>query len=80
MAETMLPAEFSDLEPFAATWCLATERERFARRLAVPMDEMQKFYDAVTARAAEALAYCDRFPIDDMPRMRRTCSTSSTPW
>ena len=67
MAETMLPAEFSDLEPFAATWCLATERERFAQRLAVPMDEMQKFYDAVTARAKEALAYCDRFPIDDMP-------------
>ena len=67
MAETMLPAEFSDLEPFAATWCLATERERFARRLAVPMDEMQAFYDAVTARYEDAMAYCDKFPLDDMP-------------
>jgi hypothetical protein len=67
MAETLLPAEFSDLEPFASTWCLATEHERFAQRLAVPMGEMQKFYDAVTARAKEALAYCDRFAIDDMP-------------
>ena len=67
MAESMLPAEFADLEPFAATWCLATEPERFAQRLAVPMDEMQTFYDAVTARAEEALAYCDRFPIDEMP-------------
>ena len=67
MAETMLPAEFSDLEPFAATWCLATERERFAQRLAVPMDEMQAFYDAITARYEDAMAYCDKFPLDDMP-------------
>ena len=67
MAETMLPAEFSDLEPFVATWCLATERERFAQRLAVPMDEMQAFYDAITARYEDAMAYCDKFPLDDMP-------------
>ena len=46
---TLLPAEFADLEPFAATWCLATERERYAQRLAIPMDEMQAFYDAVMA-------------------------------
>ena len=67
MAETMLPAEFSDLEPFAATWCLPTEHERFAQRLATPMDEMQAFYDAVTARYEDAMAYCDKFPLDDMP-------------
>ena len=67
MAETLLPPEFADLEPFAATWCLATEPERFAQRMAVPMDEMQKFYDAVTARADEALTYCDKFPLDGMP-------------
>jgi hypothetical protein len=67
MAETMLPAEFSDLEPFAATWCLATERERFAQRLAASMDEMQAFYDASTARYEDAMAYCDKFPLDDMP-------------
>ena len=65
--ETKLPAEFSDLEPFAATWCLVTERERFAQRLATPMDEMQAFYDASTARYEEAMAYCDKFPLDDMP-------------
>ena len=27
---SVLPPEFSDLEPFAAKWCLATESERFA--------------------------------------------------
>ncbi len=71
MDETLLPPEFSDLEPFAATWCLATEPERFARRLASDMPEMQAFYDAVTARAEEAMAYCDRFPFDDMPEDAR---------
>jgi len=67
MSTTMLPAEFSDLEPFATTWCLATESERFAQRLAVPMEEMQSFYDAITPRYEEAMAYCDKFPLDDMP-------------
>jgi hypothetical protein len=67
MAETMLPAEFSDLEPYAATWCLASEQERFAQRLVVPMDEMQAFYDAITARAEEAMTYLDKFPLNDMP-------------
>ena len=41
--------EFADLEPFAATWCLPTEPERFAQRLASTMDEMQAFYDAAPA-------------------------------
>jgi hypothetical protein len=67
MTSTLLPTEFSDLEPFAATWCLATEHERFAQRMASPMDEMQAFYDAITARYEEAMAYCDTFPLDDMP-------------
>ena len=67
MAETLLPPEFSDLEPFAAKWCLASESERFAERLASTMDEMQAFYDAITPRADAAMTYCDQFPLDDMP-------------
>ena len=67
MSEALLPPEFADLEPFARTWCLATERERFAQRMASTMDEMQAFYDAFFPRAEEAIAYCDRFPLDDLP-------------
>jgi hypothetical protein len=67
MAEALLPSEFSDLEPFAATWCLATERERFAQRVGSTMDELQRFYDAFFPRAEEAIAYCDTFPLDDLP-------------
>jgi hypothetical protein len=64
---SMLPPEFAALEPFAAKWCLATERERYAARLASSMDEMQTFYDACFPRAEDAIAYCDKFPLDDMP-------------
>jgi hypothetical protein len=67
MTDRLLPEGFSDLEPFAATWCLPTERERFARRLASSMGEMQSFYDAFFPRAEEAIAYCDRFPLNALP-------------
>ena len=51
----LLPKEFADLEPFAADWCLPTERERFAKRYASTMDDMQAFYDAITPRAEDAI-------------------------
>jgi hypothetical protein len=63
----LLPPEFAELEPYAPTWCLATERERFAQRMATPMDEQQAFYDAFFPWAEEAIAYCDRFPLDELP-------------
>jgi len=63
----MLPAEFADLERLAPTWCLPTENERWNRRMASSMDELQSVYDAVLPRVPEALAYCDKFPLDDMP-------------
>jgi hypothetical protein len=60
-----LPAEFADLEPFAA-WALPTEPERYARRLASTMDEMQAFYDAAFPRLEDAMAYCDDTPLDEL--------------
>jgi hypothetical protein len=65
--DALLPSEFSELEPFAAKWCLATEQERYMERLSSSMTEMQALYDAVTARAEEAMVYCDKFPLDEMP-------------
>ena len=67
MSEALLPGEFSWLEPFAPTWCLRTERERFAQRMTSSMEEMQAFYDAFFPRAEEAIQYCDKFDLDDMP-------------
>ena len=62
----LLPTEFADLEPFTQ-WCLPSEPERYAKRLASSMTEMKAFYDAITPRAEEALSYCDKFPLDDLP-------------
>jgi hypothetical protein len=62
-----LPGEFSDLEPFAARWCLATEQERWAQRMASSMEELQAFYDLALPRVPEAIKYCDQFPLDELP-------------
>jgi len=63
----MLPDEFADLEPFASKWCLSSERERYATRLASTMDEMQAFYDAATPRAEAAMDSIAQFPLDQLP-------------
>lgn len=67
MTESLLPTEFADLEPFAQVWCLPTEPERYTQRLASTMPEMERFYKAITARAEEVTAYCDKFSLDDLP-------------
>ena len=67
MNDTLLPPEFAEFEPYAVAWCLPTEPQRWARRLQSSMEELRAFYDAFLPRAEEAIAYCDRFPLDDMP-------------
>jgi hypothetical protein len=62
----LLPPEFNDLEAFS-DWCLPTEAQRYGKRLASNMTDMQAFYDAITPRAEDAIAYCDKFSLDDMP-------------
>ena len=64
---TLLPEAFAELEPYAWTWCLATETERHDQRLASSMDEMVEFYDAFFPRLEEAIEYCDKHPLDDLP-------------
>jgi hypothetical protein len=66
-----LPSEFSVLEPFL-DWDLATEPERYAKRLASSMAEMQAFYDAAFPRLEDVIAYCDQFPLDDLPDDAKT--------
>jgi hypothetical protein len=62
----VLPPEFADLEPFA-DWCLPSEAERYAKRLASSMDELQSFYDAAFPRLELILVYLDALPLDDLP-------------
>lgn len=62
----LLPTDFADLEPFT-DWVLPTEPERYAKRLVSAMPDMQAFYDAAFPRIEAAIAYCDKFPLDDLP-------------
>ena len=63
----LLPAEFADLEPYAPTWCLATEAMRWERRMASSMEELRAFYDAAFPRLGAAIEHCDLHPLDDLP-------------
>ncbi|ANE78597.1 hypothetical protein A7U43_03905 [Mycobacterium adipatum] len=67
MTDKRLPSAFAELEPFAQTWCLPTETERWDQRLSSSMAEMQSFYDAFFPRLEEAIEYCDKFSLDDLP-------------
>ena len=67
MTERLLPEDFADLEPFAATWCLATEPERWAQRTSSSLDDLQAFYDAAFPRAEAAIAHCDQHDLDRLP-------------
>jgi len=61
-----LPAEFAELEPFS-DWCLESEAERYAKRLASTMDQLQTFYDAAFPRLADAMAYLDQLDLAALP-------------
>jgi hypothetical protein len=67
MTTATLPAEFADLETWAETWSLETEEQRFTLRLETPMEELYAFYEAFAPRLVEAIEYCDKYPLDDLP-------------
>ncbi|MGF7233793.1 MAG: hypothetical protein ACQSGP_02360 [Frankia sp.] len=66
-----LPTKFNDLEPFT-DWALATEPERYAKRLTSTMHDMQTFYDAAFPRLDDAITHCDQYPLDNLPDDART--------
>lgn len=65
-----LPEQFAELDRFSA-WILESQDDRYAMRLASSMDEMTALYNAVMARIAEIIEYCNQFDIDDMPEPAR---------
>jgi hypothetical protein len=67
MTRVKLPSAFAELEPYAEIWCLPTETERWNRRLATSMADMREFYDAFFPRLEDAIDYCDKYSLDDMP-------------
>lgn len=63
---TSLPEGFADLEPFVG-WALATEAERYAKRLSSSMDELQAFYDAAFPRLEDAGDYLRSYEVSSLP-------------
>jgi hypothetical protein len=63
----LLPEEFADLEPWAAQWALPTRAERYDLRLSKTIDELGAFYDAVAARAEDAIGYLSGLDINALP-------------
>jgi hypothetical protein len=60
---TTLPPEFSDLQPYA-DWVLPSEADRYAKRLASTMDELQAFYDAAFPRLEDGSEYLKGVQLD----------------
>ena len=66
----MLPSEFAALEPFSE-WVLESERDRYSKRLASSMEEMQAFYDAAFPLLEQASDHLDKFPLSELPEQER---------
>lgn len=59
----VLPAQFSDLEPFA-DWALPSEADRYAKRIASTMEELQALYDVAFPRLEAGAEYLRGVAID----------------
>ena len=66
-AVRLLPAGFEELEPFLATWGAMTTAERMTHRCESPIEETRAFYDAMIARAEDAIALIEQHPLYDLP-------------
>jgi hypothetical protein len=64
---THLPAGFEDLERFVPHWDVPTSQARWIRRSETPFEEIRTFYDAMLARADDAVRYIERFPLHELP-------------
>jgi hypothetical protein len=61
-----LPAEFSELEQYS-DWALPTETERYNKRLASSMIELEAFYEAALPRIDDAMKYLDNYDLKKLP-------------
>ncbi len=69
---TSLPAEFAGPGALFGTGTWPTEPERYAKRLASTMAEMQEFYDAAFPVAERRHRLLDNYPLDDLPDDAKT--------
>ncbi|GAC1619675.1 MAG: hypothetical protein NVS9B10_00620 [Nevskia sp.] len=66
-ASCSLPPGFEALEAFVPYWVLDTNDQRRAARSTAEMDDIQRFYDAIVARAEDGIVHCEQFKLGQMP-------------
>jgi hypothetical protein len=69
MTERVLPSDFADLEPYVATWGLATEQQRQRQRVDSTLDADRAFYEAMLPRMPAVFAYFDRIPHGEIEQL-----------
>jgi hypothetical protein len=62
-----LPAEFSDLEPYAERWAHPGEGERFVALVSASIEEARAFYEAIFPRAKAAKTHLEKFDFNALP-------------
>lgn len=67
MSARTLPAGFDELEPWVADWAKPLRNDRYAVRLSKSIDDLGAFYDAIAARAEDAMVYLDTLDVNDLP-------------
>ena len=64
---SLLPAEFSSLEPLVADWVLPDAVARITKRQSSTMDEIRAFYDAMLPFGERALDYLREYQLGALP-------------
>lgn len=67
MTTPTLPEAFRDLEPFVDQWAKETRQERYDTRMALSIEELDEFYDAIAPHAEAAIEYLNGFDLDELP-------------
>ncbi len=68
MSAQLLPPGFEELEPWVATWSLATETERNRKHLSSTMQDVRKFYDAILPRLEDILEHLRALEANGRPQ------------
>ena len=63
----LLPDGFEDLETWASDWALATQNERWNKRLESSADDLNAYYTAILPWLERILAHADQYPLGELP-------------
>jgi len=62
----LLPPAFVGLLPWVGGWALASENERFAKRVDSEMSVIRGFYDAILPQMTPLMEYLEKLPVSGL--------------